>query len=194
MKDFGYSKLYKATIAELIGTFFLALAALLSGSPFAVGLTLAAFVYAIGDISGCHVNPAVTVGLLVRRKLPILWGVAYILAQLIGAILARLVAALINPVPASYASGNMFAEFFGVAFLILTVMAVSDNYVPKPGSGVAIGAALAAGLLTSKGILNPAIAVAMGLPLSPATWAALLGGLVFALISLLYSTQKTSPQ
>lgn len=192
MKDFSYSELYKAVIAELIGTFFLALAALLSGSPFAIGLTLTAFVYAIGDISGCHVNPAVTVGLLTRRKLPILWGVAYILAQLVGALLARLVAALINPLPASSASGNIFAEFFGVAFLILTVMAVSDNYVPKPASGVAIGAALAAGLVTSKGILNPAIAVAMGLPLSPGTWAALLGGLVFALVSLLYNARKIS--
>ena len=74
MKDFRYSELYKATLAELVGTFFLALAALLSGSPFAVGLTLAAFVYAIGDISGCNINPAVTVGLLARRKLPVLWG------------------------------------------------------------------------------------------------------------------------
>ncbi|MBA2681019.1 MAG: aquaporin [Ktedonobacteraceae bacterium] len=194
MKDFSYSERYKAIIAELVGTFFLALAALLSGSPFAVGLTLAAFVYAIGDISGCHINPAVTVGLLARRKLPILWGLPYILAQLIGALLARQVAVLINPLPVSYTSGNMFAEFFGVAFLILTVMAVSDGYVPKPASGLAIGAALAAGLVTSKGILNPAIAVAMGLPMSPGTWAAFLGGLVFALISLLYTTRKISYQ
>jgi len=35
-------------------------AALLSGTPYAVGLTLAAFVYAIGDVSGSHINPAVT--------------------------------------------------------------------------------------------------------------------------------------
>jgi len=44
---------------------------------------------------------------------------------------------------------------------VLTVVAVYEKNVPKAGSGVAIGAALAAGLLTTKGILNPAVAIAM---------------------------------
>ncbi len=69
MEDFRKPELHKAALAELIGTFFLTLAALISGSPFVVGLTLAAFVYAIGDISGCNINPAVTVALVTIRRL-----------------------------------------------------------------------------------------------------------------------------
>ncbi len=194
MEDILKPELHKAALAELVGTFFLTLAALISGSAFAVALTLAAFVYAIGDVSGCNINPAVTIGLMTTRRLPVLKGVYYILAQVIGALLARLVAGLVSPLAPQYVSGNAFAEFFGVAFLILVVMAVTDKYIPKSGSGIAIGAALAAGLVTSKGILNPAVAIAMGLPLSPGVWAALLGGIVFALISRLYAPQNKSQQ
>ena len=57
MVDFRRPELHKAALAEFIGTFFLTLAALVSGSPFAVGLTLAAFVYAIGDISSATSIP-----------------------------------------------------------------------------------------------------------------------------------------
>ncbi len=194
MEDIRKPELYKAVVAEFIGTFFLTLAALISDSPFVVALTLGVFVYAIGDISGCNINPVVTVGLVTIRRLPILRGAYYIIAQILGALLARLLAPLVESLPMRYSSGNLFAEFFGSAFLILTVMAVSDKYIPKSSSGVAIGAALAAGLATSKGILNPAIAIAMGLPISPAVWATLLGGIVFALLSRLYGNQKAAQQ
>ena len=190
MENFRQPELHKAALAELIGTFFLALAALISGSPFVVGLTLAAFVYAIGDISGCNINPAVTAALVTLGRISSVKGVYYLLAQIVGALLAREVAGLVNPHPFLYASGNMFAEFFGVAFLILTVAAVSSNYVTKSASGIAIGSALAAGLVTSQGVLNPAIALAMGLATTPGIWAALLGGVVFAIVSRLYLSRK----
>ncbi len=178
---------FKPVLAELVGTFFLTLAALLSGTPYAVGLTLASFVYAIGDVSGSHLNPAVTIGLLTTRSIPFGRGALYIIAQIVGAILARLVGNLVGHLAPDYRAAGGFGEFFGFGFLMLTVVAVYEKNVPKAGSGIAIGAALAAGLLTTKGILNPAVAIAMGLASSPATWATALSGIVFTTLFKLFS-------
>ena len=172
----------KAAMAELVGTFFLTLAALIAGTPYAVALTLAAFVYAIGSISGCNINPGVTVGLVAGRRLPVVAGILYLIAQVAGALLARVVAVLTVGALPAYHAGGPWAEGFGFAFLMLTVVAVSDKYVPRAGTGLAIGAALAAGLLTSKGIINPAIAVAMGQALTPGTWAPLVSAVVFTVL------------
>ncbi len=179
---------WQAGLAELVGTLFLALAALLTPAPFtalAVGLTLAAFVYALGDISGCNLNPAVTLGLVVTRRLPPAVGLLYLVAQLAGAALARLLAPLIAPLP-PYAAASPAGEVVGVGFLVLTVLAVSTKFVPKSGSGIAIGAALLAGLLATRGVLNPAIALAMGLGGTSALWGPLVGALIFGPLALLY--------
>src|SRR5437867_6692067 len=95
--------LSKRAAAELIGTFWLVfggcgsavLAAAfpnvgigLHGVSLAFGLTVLTMAYAIGHISGCHLNPAVSVGLCVGRRFPAAKLTAYILAQLIGAIVA----------------------------------------------------------------------------------------------------------
>ena len=185
-------EVFKPAFAELVGTFFLTLAALLAGTPYAVGLTLAAFVYGIGDVSGSHLNPGVTIGLLVHRSLPIGNGVLYIIGQIVGAILAHLVGNLVGHLQPSYQSAGVFGEFFGFGFLMLTVVAVYQKNVPKAGSGIAIGAALAAGLLTTKGVLNPAIAIGMGLASSPATWAVALSAVVFTIIYQLFSPKEDS--
>ncbi len=183
----------RAALAELIGTFFLTLAALLAGTPYAVGLTLLIFVYVIGKLSGCHINPAVTLGLLAAGRIKLAPSVVYIIGQVLGAILARLIAGLVGNLQPEYQAAGIFAEFFGFGFLILTVLAVTHGYVPDTGSGLAIGAALTAGLLTSKGILNPAVAIAMGETLSAATWATILSGVAFAfLFPLIQSAQPAS--
>lgn len=57
------------------------------GVALAFGLVLLVMVYAIGDISGCHVNPAVTVGVLAAGKMPAREAIIYIVAQCIGAII-----------------------------------------------------------------------------------------------------------
>ena len=181
----GISDGARAAVAEAVGTCFLTLAALTGHTPVAVALTLAAFVYALSDISGCHLNPAVTLGLASARRLPARSALLYIVAQLLGALLARLLAPQVAPLAAHYASGSAVGEFLGFGFLMLTVIAVSDKYVPRSGSGVAIGAALLAGLLTSGGIINPAIAVAVGQGMSPAGWAPLLSGVAFTGLFLL---------
>lgn len=64
-----------AAVAELTGTFFLTLVALTVAppvTPYAVGLTLLVFVYTIGSLSGCHINPAVTVGLVASKRFPLI--------------------------------------------------------------------------------------------------------------------------
>src|SRR3954470_3028449 len=79
-------------LAELIGTFVLVVggcgAAVLAGDKigflgvsFAFGLALLAMVYAIGPISGCHINPAVTVGLLLSKKFEARYAAGYVAAQ-----------------------------------------------------------------------------------------------------------------
>ena len=86
-------------IAELLGTFVLVFAscgsAVLAGDKIgflgvslAFGLSLLAMIYAIGPISGCHINPAVTVGLLLTKKIDPKFAGGYIAAQIVGAILA----------------------------------------------------------------------------------------------------------
>src|SRR4030042_1120902 len=86
-------------VAELIGTFALVLigcgSAVIAGKyigflgiSLAFGLTLLAMVYAIGKISGCHVNPAVSIAMLVAGKMRGKDTIFYIIAQCIGAIIA----------------------------------------------------------------------------------------------------------
>lgn len=93
----------RRAFAEVFGTFWLVfggcgsavLAAAfpnvgigLLGVSFAFGLTVLTMAYAIGHISGCHLNPAVSVGLVVARRFPARDLLPYIGAQLVGAIAA----------------------------------------------------------------------------------------------------------
>ena len=52
----------------------------------AFGLTVATMAQSIGHISGCHINPAVTAGLIVGRKIGIISGILYVVVQCVGAI------------------------------------------------------------------------------------------------------------
>ena len=89
----------KKYAAELVGTFVLVFggvgSAVLAGShigfsgvAFAFGLSLLAMVYTIGPISGCHINPAVTLGVLLAKKIDAKDAAAYVVAQIIGAVIA----------------------------------------------------------------------------------------------------------
>ena len=187
--DLKKAATYQALLAELVGTGLLTLAALLAGTPYAVALILAALVYGLGPISGAQLNPAVTLGLLVARRQPVIKGLLYLVAQAAGALLAAKVAPSIGDL-GTYNAGRPVGEFVGAGLLVLTVVAVSDKWVPKAGGGVAIGAALGAGLLLSNGVLNPAVALALGQGRSPALWAAALGGIAFAALFDLLSVKQ----
>src|ERR1700747_530045 len=102
----GSMSLSKRAIAELIGTFWLVFggcgsAVLAAGFPktgigflgvaLAFGLTLLTMAVTIGSSSGCHINPAVTIGLWAGKRFPGREVPPYIAAQVIGAILASTV-------------------------------------------------------------------------------------------------------
>lgn len=167
----------KALVAEFIGTFSLifigAGAAAVSGNLVAValahGLVVMAFAYAYGNISGTHINPAVTIGLLVGGQIKLGDAIGYILVQLIGGIVGG--AALLYVVGPGSLGATVPAEGVGVGqtFLlevILTFLLVNSIYHSavsgKAGNlaPVAIGLTLAAciamgGPLTGAS-LNPA--------------------------------------
>ena len=90
----------RRAFAEFVGTFVLVFGGVGSaviagenignlGVAFAFGLSLLAMAYAIGPISGCHINPAVTVGLLRPRRIAAHEAVRYWVAQVVGAIVGR---------------------------------------------------------------------------------------------------------
>ena len=97
--------LQESSVAEFFGTLILVVVAVgvatesfgfklfgsasppaVAATALAFGLVLVALVYAIGPISGCHVNPAVTLGFIASGRMKLAEGVAYIVAQVIGAI------------------------------------------------------------------------------------------------------------
>ena len=145
--------------AELVGTFVLVFggvgSAVLAGSHIgfagiaaAFGLSLLAMVYTIGPISGCHVNPAVTLGVFLARKISAKDAGAYMVAQVIGAVIASGVILLIaNGLPGGYSAsvGGLGADGYGLhspdhyslaagfiaevvltMFLVLTVLGATD--------------------------------------------------------------------
>jgi aquaporin Z len=116
--------------AELFGTFVLVMggvgAAVLGGSQIgnlgvalAFGLSLLAMVYTIGPISGCHVNPAVTFGALLSGRISLKQAVGYMLAQIMGAIVAAAIVLFIasgGPNGYNVAAGGLAANGYGITF------------------------------------------------------------------------------
>ncbi len=165
-------------VAELLGTFALAFAVRLSiihtlpvaVTPLVAAMTLGLFVYTIGPVSGCHINPAITLGLLSVGKLRLRDAMLYVFAQLIGACVALFLSYILTGVPLSVGVEQpllliAFAEALGTAFLAFGVASVVEGKTPAPAAGVVIGGSLLLGILLaapfSAGILNPAVALAL---------------------------------
>lgn len=92
--------LTKKAIAEFIGTFVLVFfacgTAIVTGAnvvatSLAFGLCIVAMAYSVGNISGCHVNPAVSIGMLFAKKMSVKEFLVYIIAQFLGAIIGACV-------------------------------------------------------------------------------------------------------
>ena len=174
----------KKFIAELLGTFFLVFfgtgaavetllisddlgtagIGLLGGLgdwiaiALAFGLTVMICIYVFGKISGAHLNPAVTIGLLVTKNISLIDSVYYIVAQVIGACLGSLLLFVCLGAPAVTIGGlgatapglgvsyiqAMVAECIGTFFLMLVVMGVAVDEKAEPGfAGITIGMTVA---------------------------------------------------
>jgi aquaporin Z len=180
----------KKAIAEFIGTFALVLigcGTVVVGSmatgptgidelaiAFAFGLSIVAMAYGIGQISGCHVNPAVSFGALVAGRMTVEEFIAYVAAQVLGAIAAAAVLYLILSGKASGWTGalgqttwgeyNTLSAFVfetvGTFLFLVCILGVTQRDAPVKLAGLAIGLTLVAihliGINISGSSVNPA--------------------------------------
>jgi len=120
----------KKPLAEFIGTFTLVLfgcgAAVLAGADigltgisFAFGLALIGMAYGIGPVSGCHINPAVTLGVVAAGRMEFSEAIPYMIAQVAGAIAGALVLMLIATGKADYsvAENGLGQNGWGAGYL-----------------------------------------------------------------------------
>ena len=183
----------KRYVAELIGTFVLVFggcgAAVLAGShigfagvALAFGFSLLVMAYTIGPISGCHINPAVTFGLLLSGKFEARYVPGYVVAQIAGAIVACAVLLIIasgtsagyDPSTAGFAANGygahspggynltaaLVAEIVLTFFLVFTVLGSTDIKAPVGFAGIPIGIVLVlihlVGIPVTNTSVNPA--------------------------------------
>ena len=186
-------RIVRATVAEAVGTAILVYVGTsvavsgpatgnqvydLLGVVLAFGLVLVALVAALGHVSGCHLNPAITLGLASTGRFPWRYAGAYVVAQLVGGLLgslatwasygdqARTAADLAATFPGEGVSaGRAFLVELLVTFvLVLVVISVAtDDRAEGAAAPVAVGFALAAAIFVAApltgGAVNPARAL-----------------------------------
>jgi glycerol uptake facilitator-like aquaporin len=166
----------KKLLAEIVGTALLSLIVSLSGSggfvlttPLLAALTLTFLVYTIGHISGCHINPAVTIGLWHSGKIEKDEAFRYIASQFAGGIFALNIASIIGRTiysPATLPSSSYLFEFLGTAVFAFGIASVVYNHHKSMAGGIIIGGSLLLGIAVASlggapGILNPAVALSL---------------------------------
>ncbi|CAG9194407.1 water channel AqpZ [Paraburkholderia tropica] len=189
--------LSKRLFAEMFGTFWLVLggcgSAVLAASfagpehglgigfmgvALAFGLTVLTMAYAIGHISGCHLNPAVSVGLTVAGRFPVRDLVPYIVAQVIGAIIGAAVLACIatgkpgfDLVASGFATNGygdhspghytlvaaFVCEVVMTAFFLFVILGATDKRAPAGFAPIAIGFCLTLIHLISIPVTNTSV-------------------------------------
>lgn len=182
----------KKYCAELIGTFWLVLggcgsAVLAAGVPdvgigwvgvsLAFGLTVLTMAYAIGHISGCHLNPAVTLGLWAGGRFPSKEILPYIIAQVVGGLVAGGILYLIASGKAGFESAGGFAsngfgahspEGYGLvsafttevvmtAVFLVIILGATDGRAPQGFAPLAIGLGLTLIHLISIPVTNTSV-------------------------------------
>lgn len=138
------------------------------GVAFAFGLIVMIVIFAIGHISGAHINPAVTIALAVAKKFSWKQVLPYILAQISGATLAavllKFTLAQDDRLALTLPSGNIgqafFLEALMTAFLMFVVMMVANVKAPTQMAAIAIGGVIVIDILLGGPVtgasMNPA--------------------------------------
>jgi aquaporin Z len=168
--------LLKRSSAELFGTFWLVFGGCgaavfaarfhdvgigLLGVSFAFGLTVLTMAFAIGHISGCHLNPAISIGLVVAKRFPASELISYIAAQVLGGILAGGVLYQIALGQQGWMAGDFASNGYGAhspggysmiacfaievvctAFFLIVILGATDERAPKGFAPIAIGLVL----------------------------------------------------
>ena len=180
----------KRYLAEMLGTFALVFAGTgaivindVSGGAIShlgialtFGLIVMATIYTFGDISGAHLNPAVTLGFVAAGRMRGAEGIFYILSQLSGAVGASSILRLLFPthatlgmtLPAGRALQSFVLEFLLTALLMLVILSVTSGAKEKGiTAGIAIGGVVALEALFAGPIcgasMNPARSLAPAL-------------------------------
>jgi aquaporin NIP len=153
-------------IAETFGTFALVFAGTGSivindvsggtvthaGIAITFGLVVLAMIYAVGEVSGAHLNPAVTIGFFLARRFPARRVLPYAVSQCVGAFLASSLLHLLFPsnatlgatVPAGPAVQSFILEFVLTLLLMFVILSVSTGAKEKGiTAGIAVGAVIA---------------------------------------------------
>src|SRR5690349_1668709 len=183
--------LLKRSATELVGTFWLVLGGCgsavlaaafpdvgigLLGVSFAFGLTVLTMAFAIGHISGCHLNPAVSLGLVVGGRFKAGDLVPYVVAQVSGAIVAAGVLYLIASNKPGFELGRFAAngygehspggytivaalvcEFVMTFFFVVVILGATDERAPSGFAPIAIGLALTLIHLISIPVTNTSV-------------------------------------
>ncbi len=157
--------LFKKSVAEFIGTLVLVLVACgvaaVSGCVFpeagyvatalAFGLVIVAMAYSIGNISGCHINPAVSIAMLVSKKMSVKEFIAYIVAQFLGALAgAGILAYFMGSTAALGQNGlyngdvvkSLIVEVILTFIFVIAILGVTSKTENSSVAGLVIGLSL----------------------------------------------------
>lgn len=210
-------RMHADLVAECVGTFFLVfigcgtiVSSALTGTPvpivtasLAFGMTVAIMIYTLGDISGAHINPAVTVGLALMKRFPVRKVPSYVTMQVLGALLASALLLLLFGntsylgatllLNGTSVSAGFLIEVMATLFLVFVIIMLSGNEkVPKSAFGFIVGCTVSADIFFAGPLtmasLNPARS--LGPALVSGTWVdqwlfvvgPLVGGIVAALL------------
>jgi len=154
---------WKPVSAEFLGTLFLVFFGVTSfiywpnegefllEATITLGLTLFVLVHILGPVSGCHLNPVITIPIFMSGKMKQDDAIAYIVAQIIGATMGFILFKELKPVPDAPDIDVLIVALVGTTFFVTSLLASQD-----PGS---IGATLFVVSMTSFGDVNPGVSL-----------------------------------